>query len=59
MRCGIVGMKTRSFEANPGKAPTIAHVPMEIVHLLPPAEDDFEKVPGKPWGLHDEPDHRR
>ena len=44
MRCGIVGMKTRSVAADPGKMPTIAHVAMEIVHRLPPAEDGFEKV---------------
>src|SRR5512140_1571961 len=36
MRCGIVGMGTRSVGANSGKTPTIAHVPMEIVHRVPP-----------------------
>src|SRR5512147_907111 len=45
MRCGIVGMGTRSVGANPGKTSTRAHVPMEIVHRVPPAEGDFEKVP--------------
>src|SRR4051794_36219643 len=45
MRCGIVGMGTRSVGVNPGKIPTIAHVPMEIVHRVPPAKGDFEKVP--------------
>src|SRR5271165_3000312 len=45
MRCGIVGMGTRSVGANSGKTPTIAHVPMEIVHRVPPANGDYEKVP--------------
>src|SRR5512135_2021621 len=47
MRCGIVGMGTRSVGVNPGKTSTMAHVPMEIVHRVPPAEGDFEKVPGE------------
>src|SRR3954454_19097870 len=45
MRCGIVGMKARSVEADLGITPTIAHVPTGIVHPLPSAEDGFEKVP--------------
>src|SRR4051794_11022103 len=45
MRCGIGGMGTRSVGANPGKTPTIAYAPMEIVHQLPPPEGDYEKVP--------------
>jgi hypothetical protein len=38
-------MGTRSVGANPGKISTIAHVPMEIIHRVPPEEGDFEKVP--------------
>src|ERR1700730_884066 len=45
MRCGIVGMGTRSVEADRGITPTIAHVLPGIVHGLPPAEPRFEKVP--------------
>src|SRR5450631_3647247 len=45
MRCGIVGMGTRSVEANQGITPTIAHVPTGIVHQQPPPKTAFEKVP--------------
>src|SRR3954447_5780300 len=45
MRCGIVGMGTRSVEANQGFTPTIAHVPTGIVHGLPLTKGRFEKVP--------------
>jgi hypothetical protein len=38
-------MGTRSVGADSEKTPTIAHVPMEIVHRLPPGEGDSEKVP--------------
>jgi hypothetical protein len=38
-------MGTRSVEVNQGKRPTIAHVPTGIVHGLPRAEGNFEKVP--------------
>ena len=45
MRCGIVGMGTRSVEADQGITPTIAHVPTGIVHGQPPTKGRFEKVP--------------
>jgi hypothetical protein len=45
MRCGIVGMGTRSVEADQGITPTIAHVPTRIVHQLPQTKGRFEKVP--------------
>ena len=45
MRCGIVGMGTRSVEADQGITPTIAHVPTGIVHGLRPINAGLEKVP--------------
>src|SRR5512135_1641152 len=45
MRCGIVGMRTCSVEANQGITPTIAHVPTGIVHGHPLEEATIEKVP--------------
>ena len=45
MRCGIVGMGTRSVEADQGITPTIAHVPTGIVHRLPQTNGRFEMVP--------------
>ena len=51
MSCGIVGMETRSVEANPGITPTIAHVPTGIVHGQPLAKDRIEKVPELRWKL--------
>ena len=45
MRCGIVGMGTRSVEADRGITPTIAHVPTGIVHGPRPSNIGFEKVP--------------
>src|SRR4051812_13987675 len=47
MRCVIVGMGLAPSRMTGGITPTIAHVPTGIVHPLPPAEDGFEKVPGK------------
>ena len=54
MRCGIVGMGTRSVEADQGITPTIAHVPTGIVHGLPLPKAGFEKVPFKSCIAHSE-----
>src|SRR3954453_5601364 len=45
MRCGIVGMETRSVEVDQGITPTIAHAPKRIVHGLRPTNTGLEKVP--------------
>src|SRR3954469_19419435 len=45
IRCGIVGMGTRSVAVNPEFIPTIAHAPTGIVHGRHPPKDGFEKVP--------------
>src|SRR4051812_2859816 len=45
MRCGIVGMGTRSVEANQENTATIAHVPTGIVHELPHTGSRLEKEP--------------
>src|SRR4051794_40756608 len=47
MRCGIVGMWTRSVEVNQGITSEIAHVPTEIVHELPHMGGRLEKVPAQ------------
>src|SRR4051794_4202077 len=45
MRCGIVGIETRSDEADQGITPTIAHALARIVHGLRPINASPEKVP--------------
>src|SRR4051812_25808226 len=53
MRCGIVGMGTRSVWADQGITPTIAHVPTGIVHRLPRTKGRLEIVPtGHPLPSH-------
>ena len=57
MRCGIVGMGTRSVEADQGITPTIAHVPTGIVHRLPPGKP-LEKKDCDPMVPVDRGSHR-
>src|SRR5512142_2337825 len=45
MRCGIVGMGTRSVEADRGITPTIAHVQTRIVHGLHPSNEYLHTLP--------------